>query len=87
MTLGDVSEHAHNFGDFIGRHWGDFVALTILVGGAILALVYASKSGDWSEVKLLAQTLTGAALFGLKLRSNPKENGKNGNTNGTGTQV
>ena len=85
MTLRDVSEHAHNFGDFIGRHWGDFVALTILIGGAILALVYASKSGDWSEVKLLAQTLTGAALFGLKLRNNPKENGKSNGGNGNGS--
>ena len=70
-----------DFGDFIGRHWGDFVSGAILVLGSTLIVLYACKSGDWTEVKTLGVAMTGAALFGLKLRNNPKQNG-NGNGNG-----
>ena len=65
-------------GDFIGRHWGDFVGLLILSLGIGLLLAYAAHTGDWSEVKTLGTGLSGAALIVLKLRNNPKQNG-NGN--------
>lgn len=70
-------------GDFVGRHWGDFVGSVILVIGTVLVVLYAMKTGDWAKVESLGASLTGASLIVLKLRNNPKPNGNgNGDSNG-----
>ena len=66
-------------GDFLARHWGDFVGISILILGTGLVVLYAVKTGDWTEVKTLGTGFAGAALIVLKLKSNPKENGNGAN--------
>jgi hypothetical protein len=61
-------------GDFIGRHWGDFVGLLILYTGVALILWAAAPDG-----KQTGQALVLAAMGILKLRSNDKKTDGNGN--------
>ena len=75
-----------DFGDFLGRHWGDVVGLIILFTGVVLEIGHAIAIVKWqaqlSGIHELSASLVLAAMGILKLRTNPKENG-NGNGNGT----
>ena len=71
-----------NFGDFIGRHWGDTCGLIILFVGVSLEVFNACAFLRW-QVKLegiheLSASLVAASMIVLKLRPMPK----NGNGNG-----
>lgn len=74
-----------DFGDFVGRHWGDVVGLFILGTGVALELIHAYAIVKWnaqlSGIRELSASLVLAAMGILKLRPTPKENG-NGNGNG-----
>ena len=72
------------FGDFVGRHWGDVVGLIIMFSGVALEIYNSIAILKWG-VKLdgiheLSASFVLAAMGILKLRGNPKPNG-NGNGN------
>lgn len=69
-----------DMGDFIGRHWGDFIGLALLYTGVFLVFYAAVYLGGNQSVDHLGESLVLAAMGILKLRNNPK----NGNGNGNG---
>ena len=72
-------------GDFIGRHWGDCVALVMLFTGVGLEVYNSTAILRWGlkleGIHEMSTALVMTAVGILKLRGNPPKNG-NGNGNG-----
>ena len=81
--------HWDNFGDFAGRHWGDFVGLIFICTGVVLKfiswivlLILFAKGFDADKITHLSLVVTALSdslvMTGVgivKLRHNPPKNG------------
>ena len=69
-------------GDFVGRHWGDCVALLMLFTGVALEVYNSVALVKWGMkldgIHEMSTALVMTAVGILKLRPTPKTNGHNG---------